>query len=47
MRTEAAQCQLRKHARRHRKAARAATEYRDAAQATRADDEAMLIGLWE
>ena len=47
MRTEAAQRQLRKHARRYRRMARASTKDRDAAQAARADDQALLIGLWE
>ena len=47
MRTEAAQCSLKKCAHRHRKAARVATEDSYVAQAARADDQAMLIGLWE
>ena len=47
VRTEAMQCQLKKHAHRHRKAARAAAKDKDAAQATRADDLAVLIGLQE
>ena len=47
MRTEAAQCSLKKCAHRHRKAARVATEDSYVAQAARADDQAMLIGLWD
>jgi len=47
MRTEAMQHQLRKNARRHRNAARAATEDRNAAQVARADDQAVLVGLRE
>ena len=47
MRAEAAQRQLWKRARRHRRAARTAAQARDAAQEARADDQAMLIGLWE
>ena len=47
MRTEAAQHQLRKCAHRHKKAARVAIEDRDAAQASRVDDQAVLIGLRE
>ena len=47
MRAEAAQHQIRKHACRHKRAARAAIEDRNAAQATRVDDQAVLIGLRE
>ena len=47
MRAKAAQCQLRKRAHRHRRVARIAAQDRDAAQEARADDQAMLIGLWE
>ena len=47
MRTETAQRQLKKRARRHRKATGAAAEDRDAAQAARADDQAVLTGLRE
>ena len=47
MRTKAAQCQLRKRACRHRKVARVAAKDRDVAQAARANDQAVLIGLRE
>ena len=47
MRAEAAQRQLWKRAHRHRRAARTAVEDRNAAQAARADDQAMLTGLRE
>ena len=47
IRAEAAQHQLRKCARRHRRAARGATEDRDVAQAAKPDDQAVLTGLQE
>ena len=47
MRAKAAQRQLRKCARRHRRAARTAAQDRDAAQEARADDQAVLVGLRE
>ena len=47
MRIEAAQRQLRKHARRHRKTARVAAKDQDAAQAARADNQAVLTRLRE
>ena len=47
MRAKVAYHQLQKRAHRHRRASRAAAKDRDAAQAARVDDQAMLIGVRE
>ena len=47
MRAKAAQCKLRKHVRKHKKAASKARWETDQAYAARNDDQVVLVGLGE